>query len=59
MTVPQSGPTLLQLGELIGALLVMGIAFHFLFDYIERSAERKEKEIEEELKEEEETGELY
>jgi len=59
MTVPQSGPTLLQLGELIGGLLIMGIAFHFLFDYIERSAERKEKEIEEELKEEEETGELY
>ncbi len=59
MTVPQSGPTLLQLGELIGALLVMGIAFHFLFDYIERSVERKEKEIEEELKEEEETGDLY
>ncbi|WP_297522029.1 hypothetical protein [Thermococcus sp.] len=59
MAVPQSGPTLIQLGELIGGLLVMGIAFHFLFDYMERYAERKEKEIEGELKEEEETGELY
>ncbi len=59
MAVPQSGPTLLQLAELIGGLLIMGIAFHFLFDYIERSAERKEREIEEELKEEEETGDLY
>ena len=59
MAVPQSGPTLLQLAELIGGLLVMGIAFHFLFDYMERYAERKEKEIEEELKEEEDTGDLY
>ena len=59
MPTAQSGPTLLQLGELIGALLVMGIAFHFFFDYMERYAEKKEMELEEESKEEEETGELY
>ena len=59
MAVPQSGPTLLQLAELVGALLAMWIVSHFFFSYMERYAERKEKEIEEELKEEEDTGDLY
>ncbi|WP_297416719.1 hypothetical protein [Thermococcus sp.] len=59
MSVPQSGSTLFQLVELIGSLLIMGIVFYFILGYIERSVEKKEKEINEELKEEEETGDVY
>ncbi len=59
MPVPQSGSTLFQLVELIGSLLIIGIVFYFILDYIELSAEKKEKEINEELKEEEETGDVY
>ncbi|ASJ13292.1 hypothetical protein [Thermococcus thioreducens] len=57
--IPQTVPTDFQIvfGFLGIALLLL--ATWFFFDWIERYAERKEREIEEELEELEETGEVY
>jgi Na+/melibiose symporter-like transporter len=57
--IPRTVPTDFQsLFGFLGIALLL-LAVWFFFDWMERYAEKKEREIEKELEELDETGELY